>query len=1017
MNRFFFWFNWPLPYRLLYSLSFLILLAFLALLGYSAWIGDGAIMQWYPEGELEVVKVLLDRFTKNFFEFTIDADAYLLVEEFKATPLQINHLAYYLHLAGLVIGCILLLTAISDMPLAWYAGGITFVVFLIAVMSLELNRVTNKVDDKSLTLIMITVVAAVSYLFKSLLKNTSYFLRILVYSSIIGGFMWYIGENTQLNHSVMQATSYSIVLPLLMLAGFCLLNGHEMVRAITFIVTNSSGKIGGRTIRFILLSVFYILNLIYTFAHLNYGYDLDIYYLNPAMLLIITTLLGIWGFRNREETHYMKLFPFAPTGAFVYLGMAIIAASTLSFSIATGNDSFREMCEDVVMYGHIGMGLAFFAYVYFNFKSLIDAGKKAHRVLFKPLNIDYAWSWIFGVLVAFGFMLGNGFYIFYQGFSAYYISQADLEWVEGDSYSAKQFYNLALQYDLNSHRANYSIASIALEDNKRLDAYIFFEEAQKFDYRPYDYAQMAAIKNQENDYYEALFDLQLGVERFPKSGELLNNLALQFNQTNLADSAYIYFDLARKTAKMPEVVESNLFSIWTKYDFRQDIDSLYSDWKPRNYIGTRSNELAYLNKIGQSTDQQLDLELLPDSVLTTPQLCYLYNYALNQYKSGNDSLLQVLREKLTVPQNLEQFDKYLYFALGNMLYEKGAYSEAFTFLKGAQKAAHTYNAYFPNLIGLRMLQHDQYEKAAAYFKDAHRKGNEQALLHLAIAQSELADKSAAIETWKQLSNAANADERNIAHDMLRFLVKDSLAVLKLADQNTPDLVRYRYLHYHQQDISDQEFDEIYQQIKDVNFKITSAAERTHVYLDQGNLDLAAKYMQLLTREEISDEANSTFQMAYLRYTHAQGVLDDDFYQKVSTATFPFGKSGMMEFYQAEYQAQRKNFAEAEKLYLTAMEKLPFHPNVRIRLNDLYKAANQLEKGYLMLVDELAKTPESIVLLKAYVLSCLELAYTDYAAYGLEQLEALMTPSDFEAFQAIYAKKLTELEESLGDWNE
>ena len=1014
MNRLLFWLNWPLGYKILYSLFFILLLGALSLLGYSFWLGDAATIQWYHEGDLEIVKFVLDRFNKHFFEFTVDADSYLLVEEFKASSLQINHLAHYLQFAGLMVGCVLLLTAISDLPLAWYAGGLTFIIFLIAVMGLELHHTSSEIDHKALPLIIMLIIAGTSYLFRTLLKNANYLLRFLTYSTIVFGISWFIGTNTQIDYPVLQVSADSIALPIIMLAAFCLINGHEMVRAIVFIITNANSKDSGKNLRFGLLTLFYLLNLIYAYAHLNYGLDLDIYYLHPAPLLILTTLLGIWGFPKRE-VHYAKLFNFAPTGAFIYLGMAFIAVSTTTFSIANGNDSLREICEDVIMYTHIGMGVGFFGYVVYNFRELIAAGHKAHRVIYKPMNFDYGWAWAFGAFMTVGFLIGNGFFIFSQGFAAYSIGKADLAWASGDKYTAKQYYNQVLGYDGKSHRANYCLASIAEEEKNKPAAYFFYKKAQEIDYRPYDYAKMADLKNREDDYLKALFDLQLGVEHFPKSGELLNNLALQFNQTSLADSAFLYFDLAKKYAKYPEVVESNMFSLWTKYDIKENLDSIYANWEPSDYIGTRSNELAYLNKIGQLNQEPLIKELLPDSVLSTTQLCYLYNYTMNRSKKADQELIDLLKMYLSVSENL-QFDKYLHFAIGNILYNQGWYQESLNYLKAAQSASSRINSYFPNLIGLRLLQLDQFEKAAGYFKDAYQKGNEQALLHLAIAQSELTDKTTAIETWQKLANSGKQNEKEVAHDMLKFLVSDSLASLQLQSNEADDITRFRYLHYHQKSIDDETFDQLYKLITSNSLKVSIAAERTHFYLDQNDLANAAKYMQLLTQEEITDEVNESFQMAYLRYTHAQGALNDDFMEKVMSADYAFGKAGLKDFYQAEYLALQNNFDQAEPLYLSAMKKLPFEVDIRVRLNELYSKSNQVEKGYLMLVEELKNAPQSVVLIKTYIMTCLDLGYTSYAEDELSTLETLLDAKAFQEFNQQYQNKLKQIEETIGDWN-
>ena len=92
--------------------------------------------------------------------------------------------------------------------------------------------------------------------------------------------------------------------------------------------------------------------------------------------------LGVWGFRERAPLLSRVIAD--PYASFLYLGLAVITVATVSYAFATGNDPMVEMFEDVILFSHIGMGLAFFLYVLINFRMPMQRGMAVHKVLFQP---------------------------------------------------------------------------------------------------------------------------------------------------------------------------------------------------------------------------------------------------------------------------------------------------------------------------------------------------------------------------------------------------------------------------------------------------------------------------------------------------------------------------------------------------------------------------------------------------------------------------------------------------------
>jgi tetratricopeptide (TPR) repeat protein len=1012
MNKIFFWLEWPAPYRLLYTICFLILLAVLAYTGYAFWMGEELLMPWTLDSSLESVQVPLDRFSKHFFEFPIVGDAYVLVQQFLPPGYQLNITAHHIHFGLTLFALLLILTAISDLSLTYYGIGLAFVVLFLANMKLEVLGLGADIDERWMLMLVFLAYAPLSYLFRSYWERASYLLRFGIYALLTLGLLAYGAQQEALKFPVMALQAHSMIFPLLAVGIFCSLVGHEMVRGLLFIVTNGAAPPHTRMRRLFFLSAIYLANLVYAVAHLNYGYQLDLYYLHPTVLLLLSTVLGIWGLRERAEQMH-EIMTFAPTGAFLYIGLAILANSSLAFAWANGNEALNEVHQDIILHIHIGLAISVLAYIFFNFRPIILDGKKVHRIFYKPMNFDFLYAWIFGVALTVGLQFGNNFFIYDQGMAAYYTGIADAALAEGEQYIAKQHYNIARVYDPINLRVHYALGYLAKEAEERDAAYFFFEEGQKLQGSPYAYAQMARLRKGQGFSFEALHDLQEGVKKFPQNGELLNNLALELNKTALADSAYLYFMLAKDHARRPEVVESNLFSLWTKYDFFGESDSLYLQGQAIPYIGTHSNELAFYTKIGKNLDAPLRAEYLQDSVLLTPNLCYLYNYALHKAHTADTSALPYLRRFASVLEN-EPFDLYLCFALGHALYQQGRYREAFHFLREAGKEAGIANSYFPNLLGLRYLEHEQYATAAYHFEKAYERGHEQALMHLAIAASELPDKSRAVEAWGQLRKSPSAPLRAVASDMLRLLVPDSVAKPE-QEPFADDVQRYRFLHYQERRLDGGTFRQVWAGLRQPQLQAMALAERMEHLLERQDTAAAGQVLAQLLQLDLPEEAQGFGQQAYLRWTHAQGKLDADFLEKARDAQYPRHRIGLRSFYQASALAAQGKHDEALALYRQAIEEMPYHAPVYLELSALQQRMGLEREAYATLLSSVQANPEHVGLQQAYILLCLDIGLLEYAEYACRVLADWAAPAEYQAFERVYLAKKAAVEKLVEDW--
>ena len=188
---------------------------------------------------------------------------------------------------------------------------------------------------------------------------------------------------------------------------------------------------------------------------------------------------------------------------------------------------------------------------------------------------------------------------------------------------------------------------------------------------PQAYAGLSGILAQENLFFDAVYSLQEGIGKFPKSGELLNNLGMLYSRTNVADSAYYYLQKAEGNTKRNEIPATNLLAIMAKSTDSALLDSLAANTDKQTYLSWQANWLAVQNLRQKfSKEAFLSGSVPKDSLLSVSGLAYLLNYARNQARQDSmpASLLPKLAAKNPVlSQDLLFASLYPQFYSGNKL--------------------------------------------------------------------------------------------------------------------------------------------------------------------------------------------------------------------------------------------------------------------------------------------------------------------------------------------------------------
>ncbi|MBW8049262.1 MAG: hypothetical protein FVQ77_02755 [Cytophagales bacterium] len=1002
--RLIFWKDWYTPYKIFYNV-FLCLFAvsLLALLiQYS--IGIDNVISWDIVNELKSVSIVLDKFTVNFvetlhatslqnYDFTVDTHTYLIFQKFVGSNFEVNYLAT-LFFIFVSLSIILLLSAVTCLKAVWYFGGMgIFVIFLVSIrfdLIVDLDPIINTGYLQLINILLITAIilfCSTSYYFYAYKKDTSFELRFLIFSIIsilLGGLIWF---KSDVSHPVLFMANYGCVLPVVLTIIFIFIISLENIDSILYLATRSkSPKSGSNLLHFTFFSLIYLSCLVLVYLENARFFEFDLIYLNAFVVFVVSALLGIWGFKKRNVLFKGQL-PFAPIGAYLYLGFAIISTITMGYYFATGNDPMVEVFEEIIILAHLIRGGLFFLYILNNFSTPIAQNMQVHKIVYQPNRTPF-------FIVTGLSILGIAAMIFKSNFAAYDKVIAGYHNGLGDIYVAENNYSLANKYyndtyvqGEQSHKSIYAIASLAKARGDDRTAIRYYNSALSMKPTPFSYANLSDLYLSKKKIFDALFILEEGIKKFPLSGELYNNLALVYNNMNMTDSTLFYLDLASAHLKNKKVPASNLLGFFAKksnhyiraghtvpLQFQTIADSLQNNLELSSYLPFVSNRLVGSHSPPKSPrrgdfptplpkgkgDSKSDGKVPPsggfrgagrgagDSILNITQFCWLYNYSIYHLtQDGKGMAKSPLWGDLggLIEQNYK-YNEDLLFLTACYNYYYNDMGKGKILLDQLQENSMYMSYHYNNILGLWMLQQGAYKLAAKYFDTAksltpntmsersgdppeYSEGKDQkqnVKVNYAFTLSAMGDKSQAIEAWKELEN----------------------------DTNT----------------------------------LTSMQPHNHAGMQVNKI--AKNFIKVLS-EQVEDPdavggAEGSEQRARPRLRLDLRHAPCDTLQTLKT----------------------------DSCYKLLLKRASFYEDGRISAANFYNTKNK-DYAYDILLEGIDLNPYSVKLYKAYILYCLELNLTSYAQHAMDELQILTTEEDFIEFLQKYYEKQTLIEKSLAEW--
>jgi len=710
MKDLFFWKVWSSSERRTVMAAFSVI--FLALIFFVVKSFDplSNVIHWNVLSELSTVSTVVDFLRLDQWQYGVSTPSQLVTENFVASVMETDALTIQVFWIFALIGLSFILAALTTMPRFWYLAAMIAFILLLAFSRLETLGVFGT-GNRTFFLITVILYGGVTYYFHAFRPDLGITMRILGVLGVSVLLALLVAVFSTAPFPALAAASYSLPFWLLLTILFLLVISTEILAGLVWLSTSGDDRKGrSGLVNFLVISILYLLLLTLMFLRNTKQIDWDLTLINPVFLAIAAALLGLWGFRKRADST-AGLIPFRTTGFWLYLGLFMVSLAFASYTFGTANDPLMEVLEDVVVQGQLGMSVVFLFYILVNFYQLFKQGLAVHKVLYKPMLFGLTPTRLFGFVGVVVLFSSQRLLPVNQSIAGYFNGLGDLHSSTQEFPLAEQYYKMALQQEFQNHKSNYALASLALRQGDNSAAAFYFRKSLLKNPSAQAYVGLGNILVQENLFFDAVYSLQEGIRKFPKSGELLNNLGMLYSRTNVADSAYYYLEKSEANTKRYEIPATNLLAIVAKSADAKLLDSLAIHIKEKKYLSWQSNWLAVQNLRQDFSKKDFLSESIPaDSLLSASAFAYLQNYATNQART--DSIPSAVLAKLAVKNQVISQD--LSFAALYPEFYSGNKLKAIETLSGWAEEEGDKANFFHKILGHWFLQLGLYEQAISH---------------------------------------------------------------------------------------------------------------------------------------------------------------------------------------------------------------------------------------------------------------------------------------------------------------
>lgn len=1001
MNHLFFWQSWHPDSRRVYWVLLFLLAGAMSWFGVSFLQGIENVVEWERLSNTERVSLPTDDVSVGVFDFSFQADYYVITENFRGSPLRISPTAAYLLLGGLTLTLIFLFVIISTFRGFWFYFGSLLLIALILGMQWEQLQLFGSTGRLGAGLVLLLYLPA-TYFFQKIRPDYGLVPRLFTFLVITLILAVMIHFFSAVSHPALYLISYGLLVPMVLGLFFVLIVGHEIISFFLKLITQNNTPTSKNTLlHFSAITIIYLGNLGLLVLKNIRIIDWDILYVDAFLLLAIATVIGIRGFRDREN-QYQYIVSFQPLGAYLYAVLAIITFATLAFFAATANDPVLETFEDMILYSQLGFGIIFYVYAIGNFIQGLATNQRVYRILYRPPNLPYGTLQIVGLVATLAFFARAGLFPFYQAVAGYNNALGDLYQHEGDLFLAEQYYKLGDQYGYKNHRSNYALGTLARQQSDLALTTFYFNEAVQKNPSPQAYVNLGSAFLETHQFFEAVFAFREGLQKFPQNAYLQNNLALTFGQTSVLDSALYYLQRAGHNEAVRAPSEANTLALLTRSQTNvpMAIDSLVDEVaSDTTYLPIRINALSFLERYGGNPlrNDSFRWQASSDSLMNSLQFAHLYNHLMAQPSGADTALIRQARQWAQAGEGT--YYEPLSFAMAVSLYRANRVVDALKIIDRLQAVNIFKKGYYLHLMGLWALEQQAPQIAANYFAQAKEARYDEAAFKQAVSLSEATplagDLAEVVAFWTMLLSDSVAVP--VTEDMLTIF---SDQALRSAVPKATDVFLYQALRYRYPQLDEALLGDLWLAFDDPNYQVLAVHDLWLKYPDVRHQRWTA-WADALTRATLSTDGQN-----YLRWIQAfrahQGQ-NTNALSEIIDQLRPVTRQHQywLTYFRAALAKQQGDEVQAQAHYEFLARNPFFGQGFLAALDYFYPVGTDQVEAYQRLLDATQTNPYDAALLRAYVLAALRANLETYAEEGLADYRKLVSTADYQNFQEEY----------------
>ncbi|MBX2947009.1 MAG: hypothetical protein KF725_14335 [Cyclobacteriaceae bacterium] len=976
MHSRWFWTSWSLDYRVIgYILGAVLILSILFMwVGYSK--GAENVIHWDAYHQQETIETVSHSFDIGNFELSIPIESYLTFEYFNGGNIQPNTLASYIFLGGLVLCSLIMLCVITTLERFWYFVGMGLFTLFMVSLRLEVLQLFG-LTGRMVPIIILFGFILPAFYFNILRPTTPFLLRFLIFIllTVITAFIVHFFSAVDYPFLHLAVTAYvpGLVLALI----FILMVAHEIPAA--FVYITCSGTSSSKSLRhFSIISVVYMVNLVLAYMHEAKLITWDFLYINFYLLLTVSAVLGIWGFRQRE-TLYDNITKFNPFGAYFIVALAAITFLTGGLLSGNHNDPAIRIFRSAIIFSHIGYGAIFLIYIVSNFIIMMAENLNAWKVLYKPTRMPYFTFRFAGLIATLAFVFySNWRELVYHGVSGFYNHLGDLYELIDKPIIAEAYYQQGRSYGFQNNRSNYALAKIEAQKSNVAKAHNHYELANDKRPTPFSLVNDANLLLLEGRTFESIHAFSRALKKFPHHGVIENNLGYSYTKIHKLDSAILFFDAARKHKRSQQAAEANILGLIGQEYLPVQADSLVRQFNTPSAL-TLSNALAVASLQKQSFDYTLNPWAAQPLDIATATL--LNNYLVHFLKKIDTVALHQIDRIVSDSLNID-YHEALKATLAQAYYQQNNVTRALSIMGELAYLSQIMQGKFNYIAGLWALEQGCPDLALKSFNYAVQFDYKEARLYNAIALAEARYLPEARIAADSLLRHKNENIREIGRQLKKILDAASI-------DNLNDLEKYQFCRYRIGVADTVLFERVVNTIQDNDLKVAALIEMAERQFDVMHHKAATRYLIQTSGIPVQDkslvEKQKHFELLLLAFRGDINGLAS----RLNSLSFDKKRELEKALYEALISEGGGDTQTAARNYAILATYNPFFEEGIIASARYFKNRDQNDmKAYSILAEAVQLNTNSYRLWIAYAAEAARVGFDAYAASALDEAEKL-----------------------------